>query len=211
MSEDEKYWRERPANDTRLDWRNNGGSWVDEYISSADHPHRDLILKAIEKHFTPLDSILEVGCNAGPNLLRIVSVHPNADIAGIDVSEPAITKAKEILPEGEFKVASGTHIPFSKDYFEVGLADAVLMYADPHTMHRIAREFQRVLNKGLILVEWYDESKEGVIKDHHWARDYGLFMQDYGFTCVEEKQLTETDWPHKTWHTHGRLFVFKKV
>ena len=67
--EDVRYWANRKSDDERLDWRNGGGSWIDEYVASASHPHRALILNALERF--EFNSLLEVGCNAGPNLMRI--------------------------------------------------------------------------------------------------------------------------------------------
>ncbi len=67
MSEDYLYWKKRDKNDSRLDWRNGAPDWIQEYWDSRKHPHRKLIIEALDK------------------------------LAGIDANADAITRGKELL------------------------------------------------------------------------------------------------------------------
>lgn len=204
--EGEEYWANRPVDDSRLDWRNGAGSWIEEYVASTDHPHRELIVNALKAVY-PFAGILEVGCNAGPNLIRLSDAFPETQLAGVDTNASAILKAREVLPGAIFKVGSLTHLPFGDQEFDVGLADAVFLYADPNSTRQAAEELKRVIRKYLVLVEWHDESKEGVVKDFHWTRNYPALFEEYGFSLVEDKPLSKADWPNEKWATHGHIYV----
>ena len=206
--EGEAYWSKRPADDERLDWRNQAGSWVEEYVQSAVHPHRESVVEAV-RSFSEVVGILEVGCNAGPNLLRLAEAFPETQLAGFDINPHAISRACEVLPRAILKEGSLSAFPFGDKEFDIGVADAVLMYADPELCRTAFKEFQRVVRKGLVLVEWFDEDIEGVVKDYHWARNYPAMAKEYGFELVAETPLTEETWPHKTWVSNGRLFTFR--
>lgn len=206
--EDEYYWITRPVDDVRKDWRNEGGSWIEEYVKSAEHPHRELILRAM-RDLSPIDSVLEIGCNAGPNLHRIQSVFPNAKLAGIDVNADAIARARKWMPDSVFKVGSGVAIPFNDQSFDVVLVDAVLMYSNPENFKATLKEINRVAKKGVILMEWNSDRDE--IKDYHWARPYVKYMHEIGFEAVELKTLTKEDWPSDVWVKNGVLFVFQRA
>jgi len=76
------------------DWKNpnragEDDEWVLSYWDSRGHPHRQFLADRISL-FAPFDSILEVGCNCGPNLYLVAQKFPGADIRGIDVNSRSI-------------------------------------------------------------------------------------------------------------------------
>jgi tRNA G46 methylase TrmB len=52
--------------------------WIENYWKSRDHPHRAFLVERICK-FSPMHSILEIGCASGPNLYNIARKFPEAD------------------------------------------------------------------------------------------------------------------------------------
>ena len=67
----ENYWTNRHFK-RGSDWGNlkaseEGNEWVTGYWDSRHHAHRTLLLEKISE-FLPIRSILEIGCNCGPNL-----------------------------------------------------------------------------------------------------------------------------------------------
>ena len=206
--EDVRYWSNRKSDDPRLDWRNGGGSWIEEYVASSPHPHRDLILKTLKKNFPDFQSLLEVGCNAGPNLLRIREVHPTARLMGIDVNYDAVVKARETIPEIIVHCSSVEKLPpdFEDNYFDLVLADAVLMYVE--NIDQALSEMSRVAKRGIIILDWFAE--EECILDFHHARNYPKLLEGLGFE-TEIINLTEKDWPSEKWIKNGRLFISQRV
>ena len=69
-SQDISYWQSRPITDEHRDWKETKENWVEDYWNSWKHPHRKVIIDELKKlpRFTTL---LEVGCNCGPNLSNI--------------------------------------------------------------------------------------------------------------------------------------------
>lgn len=199
----ESYWENRPKDDTKRDWGNEAEDWIDDYIKSVNHPHRDLILEAL-RSLEPIGGLLEIGCNVGPNLLRIQEIYPEMQLAGIDVNEDVLERAKKILPKPMFKQGSVLEIPFEDKSFGVVLCDAVFIYVDPDHILQAMKEITRVASKGVILIEWYDESLLGVVKDYHWARDYANLLGELGF---EVKEVKINEWPTKNWEKNGYIYV----
>lgn len=207
-SEGFEYWAERPVDDERMDWRNGAGTWIDEYVASKDHPHRQLILNALQG-FGEFAGVLELGCNAGPNLLRISELYPETQLAGIDINKDAIARAQELLPKAVLKVGTVTELPFPDQSFDIVIADAVLMYTNEKEVQRVLDEVNRVARKGVILVEWYAQKSE--ITDYHWAHNYPEYLYGRGFTDVHVQPLTADHWPTQKWQDHGQLFIFHRA
>ena len=88
------YWKNRPDDDERKDWYDDA-PWVKGYWNSQDHPHRELILDVL-KNIEPFSSLLEIGSNCGPNLVRIQARYP-AVLYGMDINKSAIEFGKASL------------------------------------------------------------------------------------------------------------------
>lgn len=206
--EGRKYWEKRKTDDERRDWGTDSDNWITEYWDSHRHPHRDLIMKALHSQ-SPFYSVLEVGCNCGPNLKRVTDEFPDAQIMGIDVNKEAIENAIRYLP-GAFNVASVHEIPLDDKSVDISLCDAILMYITPKEIKEVVKELARVTKKAIVLVEWFDKSELGVIKNYHYARNYPKLFKNQGFILEEEHKITEQEWPTaKSWHTQGYLYVFR--
>lgn len=205
--EGEYYWRNRSLYDSRKDWHDES-SWIDGYWNSKDHPHRQLIVSALRN--VEFNSVLEVGCNAGPNLALIRRSFELADynIGGVDVNLDALEKGKSELPGLEWCEGSVDELPFLDKTWDVVIADAVLMYVEPERIEKAIEEMVRVARKGLILVEWHDKSVLGKVKDFHWARNYEKLLADRGLE-VEKIKITKDHWPTKTWEENGYLYTAK--
>lgn len=198
--EDEKYWADRKVDDTRLDWRNGAGGWIEEYVASEDHPHRTAILDTL-KDLWPFIDLLEIGCNAGPNISLIQKQYPDLYIAGVDINPYAILRAREVNPKPTFIIGSATNLPFENSSFDVVLCDAVLIYADPEVMEVIADEIRRVGRKYVVLVEWFSQKEK--VENFHWVRNY----DDYFGPPLVQKGV---DWPtSSSWKKYGKLSVYR--
>ena len=202
------YWVNRSADDERKDWKDNT-DWITGYWNSKNHPHRKLIIDAI-KEIGGVGSVIEVGCNCGPNLSVIKETYPDIKISGVDLNADAIIKGRRMLGLGRnLKVANVEDMPFDDDEFDVCLADAVLMYVGPDKIDDAINEMVRVSKKGIIILDWYDEeSNSGVVKNHHWTRNYKKLLENKGLEVRKEK-ITEDLWPNKSWMDLGYLFVAK--
>src|SRR5439155_14572157 len=91
------YWCERHLFGTRLHewlWRVRGSE--DPNADSREHPHRAFLMTRLHR-FAPFQSVLEVGCNAGANLVALRRAYPGVRVSGVDISRRAIRAAEARL------------------------------------------------------------------------------------------------------------------
>lgn len=208
--QDEYYWKNRPLTDKQKDWNYGEENWLEGYSKSINHPHRKLIIDALQK-LEPFDSLLEVGCNVGPNLYNIKTRFPNVKLAGIDVNENAIITAQTSpsLSGIRFEIGSAYNIPYPDKSFDIVLSDAVLIYTNPDRIQHTMAELSRVACKGMILVEWYNpNSTLGTLMFGHWARNYQKILEEKNFE-VKKIKIKKGTWKTKSgnWETIGYVFV----
>ena len=199
-----------------LDWgESSRDDWVKSYWNSQDHPHRAFLIERISK-FSP-NSILEIGCNCGPNSRLLAKRFPDAKIRGIDINPAAVQKGNEWLAqEGitNVKLLEGKADElgrFQDRSFDVVFTDAVLMYVGPDKIKEVMKGMIRIARHALILVERHSEDEK---KDPYglgiyhgcWKRDYVALLKQY----VQEEQIhvikiTEDIWPEENWKKIGAV------
>jgi len=204
MVQETNYWKNRAENDTKNDWGDNETQdWIEDYWKSQDHPHRKVIVNALES-FVPIESVLEVGCNCGPNL-ALIKDRFHCPIYGIDINEESIRSAVRHFPFAEFRVADATKIPFVDKFADVVIADAVLMYIPPKLIRAAISEMIRVAKKGIVIIDWYyGGSKYGKLFDNHWARNYVALFKEFNLKAYRRK-LSVKEWPRPIWQKWGYI------
>lgn len=183
-AKNKRYWKER-----KIDW-------VKEYVATANHPHRDLILNKLK--LMPFGSLLEVGCASGPNLIRIQHAYPNVQIGGIDLNKDAIKVAQQILPSGLFVVDSVDGMFFSDKSTDVILSDMSLIYIGPAKIKTALKEIKRVARKFVVLCEFYNSSflKRMALRFAGYnAYNYPKLLEELGFYDIEMTKIKESEWP----------------
>src|SRR3954467_5961965 len=92
--------RNAPASVPTAFWAKQGGDdWVRGYWDDYRSPRRDMIVSALRAEFGEPTGVLDVGCNAAPNLRRIHEEFPGCTLAGFDVNEEAIAFARSRFDE----------------------------------------------------------------------------------------------------------------
>ena len=69
---------------------------MEELRKSVAHPHRGFLISRIEKH-GPFRNVLEIGCNAGQNLLLLARKFPQTEFYGIDINPRFIEAGKNFF------------------------------------------------------------------------------------------------------------------
>ena len=208
FAQNHTYWEQRDLTDEKRDLEEKGENWIQDYILSVNHPHRDVILKGLQT-FGEIESVLEIGCNTGPNLKRIHEAYPNLRLAGIDVNSMTIKEAKKQVPTASFYVADVTRDLrlFEDKSFDIILTDAVLIYVGMNEIRNVINEIDRIARSGVMLLEWgHHNTEPGLVIDYHWARNYSNIFLKKGFHCLTYK-INEKEWPSsKTWKRNGYLY-----
>ena len=192
-------------------WANRKIDWKQAYW--ADHPHRDLIIKALRG--LKFGSVIEIGCGAGYNLHKIKQAFPQVEIGGIDISEDAIETAKKLLPESTavLETSSVTEMFLSDLSCDVILSDAVLIYFDPFTIGKVLKEIKRVGRKAVILVElhsdnWWERLAVRFISGYN-LYNWPKLLTKHGFRDVEIYKIPENVWPGIPWAKWGHIIAAK--
>lgn len=181
-----KYWSKR-----KIDW-------VAEYLSTAGHPHRDLIIRALAQ--SRFDTVVEVGCASGPNLLRIAQAFPHARLGGSDVNQEALEVARKVLPPHTvFDVTGADHLYFPDRSADVVLTDMCLIYLSQQRFRKALLELKRVARKRVIMVEFHSPNLMRrlalVGASGYHAYDYKKELERAGFYDIQLHKLTEAEWP----------------
>ena len=212
----EKEWAARHLRESKGDdWGNGSSDWIKGYWNSVNHPHRPFLIEAISR-FNP-SSILEIGCNCGPNLYLLAKKLPDADIRGIDINPEAIQKGNEwFAQEGitNVKLLAGKADEleqFQDKSFDIVFTDAVLIYVGPDKIQKVVHEMLHVACRALILVEWHcfepyhkDPNGLGIYYAGNWKRNYvALFKQFVPEEQIHVTKITNDIWPEKNWKEVG--------
>jgi SAM-dependent methyltransferase len=123
------------------------------------------------------ESILEVGCNVGLNLLAIHELLPDAQLAGIEPNENAVRAAPRMA---DVRVGVANRLPFPGGSFDLVFTRAVLMHLSPETYAETFKEMRRVARRWLLLIEPPAEIREGIL---YAGRDDVAFADDWARIC----------------------------
>lgn len=192
-------------------WTNRKADWKISYLDTWNHPHR-YFLVGILKHLRWL-SLLEIGCNAGPNLANIVKNIPGRQVGGIDVNPEAIALAEKTFKGGYFRVNSADDIMMSDNSTDVVLSDACLIYVGPRKIHKYLREIKRIGRNYLVLCELHSESwlKRIMLRlrSGYFAYNWPRLLRGEGLYDVNTYKIPRDMWPGTPWEEFGYVIVAK--
>lgn len=161
-------------------WR---ARWFHESGMCGDcDSHRAFLVERVGR-FAPFESVLEVGCGAGGNLIALSRAYPGTRLYGVDISARAVTAAETLLAREAianitiYKNRADNLRCFSDRSIDIVLTDATLMYVGPDKIGRVMSELARVARKGWVLNEWhlFERNSPGSAACWyyaHWVHDY---------------------------------------
>jgi len=210
---EEFYWITRKRNDLIDDWGTNKNDWIMSYWDSRFHPHRMHLIKEILK-YSP-ESVLEIGCNCGPNLYLLSKEAPNSLLYGLDINEAAINIGNELIKQNSisnvqlFWGKADKLFTFRENEFNIVFTDAVLIYIGADKIRDVILQLLRITRKAIILFEWHDPNCSGGaygVFDRHWVRDYiRLFEELAPKSKITISKITKDVWPDNKWVRYGAI------
>jgi ubiquinone/menaquinone biosynthesis C-methylase UbiE len=192
------------------DWKNEKCDWKQAYFSTKDHPHRKLIIELLKEF--KFDSLLEAGCNCGPNLTRINEVMPEKQLYGIDINKQAIETGKYLIPNVNFKCAPVERMPFAGKSIDIILTDATLIYVKPENIEKVLKDMKWIAKKGIVLCEFYTEDLMDslIFKSFtdYYLHDYKKILIKLGFLNIKTLKLPAEYWPDSDlWAKYGYIIT----
>jgi ubiquinone/menaquinone biosynthesis C-methylase UbiE len=159
------------------------------YWDSRDSAARQLIAKTIAG--LEGDSLLEIGCHAGPNLYACAKQKKFVRIAGTELSPQAMAFAQEHLPPEigpvEIVEARADALPFADASFDVVLTGAVLLCIGPDEIMPSLDDILRVSRRWVVLAEPYSARRrdgtatgriDRYVNTTYWIRNYAALLKD---------------------------------
>jgi ubiquinone/menaquinone biosynthesis C-methylase UbiE len=162
--------------------------WVAGYQNSLKQRHRTMLVDTVRQ--IGADTLLEVGCHCGPNLVAMAEACPALHAVGIDVNGEAIAAGQAwltqrgltervTLKQGAFPGRITTDLPSGA--FDVVLTCYSLAYVAPPDLDEALYELGRLASKAVILAEPMDgEGRHGQGGYQEWAHDYHSAIQWIG-------------------------------
>jgi ubiquinone/menaquinone biosynthesis C-methylase UbiE len=183
-------------------WKTTGKLWCDQNIVKENPTGSrmtrrtkmiDNIMNTVKDTLNtshPL-KVLEVGCNYAQNLKILKDKFPNIQVYGIDISEEAIDKAQNIIPDGNFTTTSLFRLSrtFRPDFFDIVFTSGVLIHIAPQDIKKAITEIQTVAkyyisHTEIMTDEYYDRVKHSLTnkvtsKQLKMKRTPYIFKHDY--------------------------------
>jgi ubiquinone/menaquinone biosynthesis C-methylase UbiE len=189
-----------------------------DHWNTQDNPNKRFLREKIAA-FSPVRSILEVGCDSGLNLYLLAKKFPQTDIVGIDINQEAIEYgntqfARERIPNVELLVGKADELEkFQDKSFDVVFTIALLIYIGPDKIEEVIKGMIRITKRALVLIELHLFESRGRPKDalgiyryDNWVRDYSaLFRQFVPEEQIRINKLPQDVLPVEPWQESGAV------
>jgi ubiquinone/menaquinone biosynthesis C-methylase UbiE len=189
----ERQWAARPI--------------AEGYWDNRDHPSKHFLAERIAA-FSPIHSILEVGCASGPNLYLLAKRFPQAQIVGIDINQEAVQYgngqfAREGISNVKLFVGKADKLgEFQDRAFDIVFTISLLIYIGPDKIKEVIEGILRITHHALVLIELHcfepdtkDPLGHGIYRYGNWVRDYVALLKQF----VPEEQIRVTKIPEDAW------------
>jgi len=152
-------------------------------------------------------SVLEVGCNIGRNLLALKHFIP--EVHGIEPNPKACEIARGFPELKDVKISEGDgfSLPYEDASIDLVFTSGVLIHVAPDDLGRMVDEIARVSRRYVLCIEYFSHEPEAV-KYHGmdgflFKRDFGKFylerhpslrVLDYGFLWQVLDSSDDSNW-----------------
>ena len=187
--------------------------WTKTSLESKDLPHREHITSIIAS-FDSVQSVLEIGCAAGPNLRLLREKLPSAYLSGIDINKQAIKVANNYFASinddkvNFFARKADQLDEFQNKSFDVVFSQAVLVCIPPTRIYKVISEMIRLSSNVIIFNEYHsDGADEGFFDNGRWVYDYYKIIKKYHPKAHVSMQ--ESGFKGGSWDRYGKVIIAK--
>lgn len=151
-----------------------GDAYMERNLAAGEgrQPFWDMILREF-----PIQNVLEVGCNVGPNLGWLAKALPENHVYGVDINVQALGEVHRNLPGVNAIYSPARNLPFRDRWFDLVFTTGVLIHQPPETLPLVMAEIVRCSKRYVLCGEYKaDEPTEIPYRGHRGA----LFKRDFG-------------------------------
>lgn len=163
-------------------------AWIAQYQQSVSHRHRTAIVEQVQA--LGAETLLEVGCHCGPNLMRLAKDCPTLQMLGVDVNAEAVRAGQQWMRTAglseRVKLSVG-RMPEALMGLPTGSVDVVLScyalaYIAPGDIDAVLYEMGRIAAKAVVLAEPIPGPGQALEKRaltgySEWVHDYSTATQ----------------------------------
>ena len=177
-------------------WAGDFGDAYTERNRDAGHGRGEFWRELVAKY--EITSALEVGCNAGANLLHLSEM---IKVAGVDVNQGALDLIPQRIPTWR---VSASDLPFPNRSFDLAFTIGVLIHIPLVKLNLAMGEIVRCSDRYVLCGEYHAEVEETVPYRGQeralWRRPYGeLYQEQFGLALVDSGLLTGGTWDDIDW------------
>ena len=193
QTEQEKFWATDFGNDYPR--RNQGEPLISANVA---------IFSKILKNCPSVNSIAELGCNIGLNLIALNRINKNHKLRGYEINAKAAQEATNLKIAEIINATVGEPLDSSVK-FDLTFTKGVLIHINPEKLAEVYQNLFDLSSKYILVYEYYNPTPiaieyrghEGVLFKRDFAGElidkFNLKLIDYGFTYNRETYLPKDD------------------
>lgn len=193
VSEQEEFWR-GDFGDIYSD-RNN----TPELIAS----NAKLFSQMVD--WSSIDSVLELGCNIGLNLMAIHSLNNDTTLYGVDLNEKAVRMATKKSTANVFVASATDQLPNQIPQCDFVFSKLVLIHCDPTRRQRFYENLFNMSSRYICICEYHNQTplelkyrgfKERLFKDDfagELLENFDVSLKTYGFVYHRDPSFKGQD------------------
>ncbi len=193
LTEQEKFW---------------AGEFGDEYTSRNDGPRivasNMALFSRILTSATNVSSVIELGANRGLNLSALRVLLPQAELAGVEINETAVSILKNNSGVRVYHQSLLDFVP--QKQYDLALIKGVLIHINPDRLQDAYRALYESSSRFICVAEYYNPVPVAIPyrghSDRLFKRDFAgeilkqypsLQLRDYGFVYHGDKNFPQDD------------------
>lgn len=180
-----------------------GNSYIDRNNSEQILYSKVAMWAKILKSANKVNSIRELGCNIGLNLVALKRLYPHLSLFGYEINEEAVRQANEF---NVAKITKGSILEKIEDEaVDLTFTTGVLIHINPNYLSNVYENLVYGSNRYVLVSEYYNPLPTQVNyrghSDRLFKRDfagdlidnYGLKLIDYGFIYKRDNWVPQDD------------------
>jgi pseudaminic acid biosynthesis-associated methylase len=175
--------------------RNSGSKIISSNIS---------LFTSVLKSAPQIESIGELGCNIGLNLMALASINPEFILYGWEINSKAAQEARNLKVA---TITEGTIVnPLPEDLkVDLTFTKGVLIHINPDLLEKVYENLYKLSNRYILIAEYYNPTPVAIDyrgnKNRLFKRDYAgemikrfdLKLLDYGFVYHLDNYFPQDD------------------